>query len=323
MHLRPLPSPLRPHRFVFDLSTLRYLVGIVNVLANLDTRTYVQRAAGLETGVVGLVAMLKRRRFVYSSANVIDFNYGRLERNRGKAWLFHLGIRLACAVVVQTEEQVELCRRRFKRSPKLIRSVAEPAAPRASNPAFFLWVGRQADYKRPEAFLEVARRVPEARFAMVAVSGGRPNGKLADWLRREAAGIENLELLEPRPHADLMRLVDKAVAMVNTADYEGMPNVFLESWARGVPALSLTHDPDGVIERHGLGGFARGSIEQMAEIARRMWHERADQSELSARCRSYVEREHAPDVVIGSWLGLLEALNRRPPGPQRFRAAPL
>jgi hypothetical protein len=88
---------------------------------------------------------------------------------------------------------------------------------------------------------------------------------------------------------------------VNTGLYEGMPNVFLEGWARGVPALAHSHDPDGVILREGLGAFAAGSDERFAKLARELWGSRFDQTEVSARCRAYVAQEHAPEVVVARW----------------------
>jgi hypothetical protein len=88
---------------------------------------------------------------------------------------------------------------------------------------------------------------------MILVTAGEQGHELARGLIERCRSVPNIQLLEPLPRTELMRLIDSAVAMVNTADYEGMPNIFLESWARGVPALSLLHDPDGVIERESLG----------------------------------------------------------------------
>jgi hypothetical protein len=99
-----------------------------------------------------------------------------------------------------------------------------------------------------------------------------------------------------------MKLLDGAVAVINTADYEGMSNVFLEGWARGVPALALTNDPDGVIERHGLGGFARGSVKLLTDMTRQMWRDRTSHEDLATRCRAYVQQEHAAEAVISKWI---------------------
>lgn len=301
--------PQRPPRTRVKLvGFAAHLVSAARALGPLRARVFVQRAAGPTTGIVALFARAKRSRFVYSSANVIDFDFERLERSRPRVWLFHLGVKLANAVIVQTREQVDMCRRRFGRDAVLIKSIAEPASPTELDRQAFLWVGRAAPYKRPEAFVDLALAVPEARFRMILVTAERGQ-ELTRSVVERCRRVPNIELLDPRPREELMRLIDSAVAMVNTADFEGMPNIYLESWARGVPALSLLHDPDGVIERESLGFFARGSPERLAAQARTLWQTRANQSELQERCRAYVAREHGPDQVVDRWV---EALGLHP-----------
>jgi glycosyltransferase involved in cell wall biosynthesis len=277
---------------------------LATLVRRLDGSVLVQRAAGTATALVGAIARLRRRRFVYSSANVIDFDFDRLERRARAAWLFRLGVRLAHVVVVQSAEQVDLCRRAFGRSGELIASIAEPAAPRAADPEAFLWVGRLAPYKRPGALLDLAARLPSARFWMIGITSPLAPG-LAEEIERRAEALDNVELLAPRPRSELAELVDRAVAMVNTSDFEGMPNVFLEGWTRGVPALALTHDPDGVVTRHGLGWFADGDVDRFAAGAEEAWRTRADQTELAARCRDYAVRRHGPDAVADAWERIL------------------
>lgn len=289
----------RARRFASDLAAL------VRTLGSVDAEVFVQRAAGTPTGKVALLTRARRRRFVYSSANVIDFDYGRLERSRPHVWLFHLGVRLAETIVVQTDEQVDLCRGRFGRSPTLIRSIARRMEQRTADPQAFLWVGRATDYKRPEAFMNLARAVPEASFWMVVMPAGRAEREYAGQLERKAHDIANLELLPERPRDEMLELIGSAVAIVNTADYEGMPNVFLESWAQGVPALSLSHDPDGVIDREGLGRFAGGSPIKLSELTREMWRGRQDQMAVAERCQTYMVREHSPEAVVEGWTKVL------------------
>jgi glycosyltransferase involved in cell wall biosynthesis len=274
-------------------------------LGRLKARVFVQRAAGPTTGIVGLIARAKGSDFVYSSANVIDFAFERLERSPSRVLLFNLGVKLASTIVVQTHEQVDMCRRRFGRDPTLIKSIAEPARATEICPQAFVWVGRAAPYKRPEAFVDLALAVPEARFRMILVAANEQNHDLPRKVAERCQNVRNIELIDPLPRAELLRLIESAVAMVNTADYEGMPNVFLESWARGVPALSLVHDPDGVIDRESLGFFAEGSPERFAAQARQLWRTRHNQSELRERCRDYVTREHAPDRVVDRWMEAL------------------
>jgi glycosyltransferase involved in cell wall biosynthesis len=269
-------------------------------------RVVVQRNASVVTGLVALAARATGRRFVYSSANVIDFEFARLEPSRLKVAVFHLGIRLANELVVQTPEQVQLAHVRFGRTARLIRSVAEPARPRSGTPSAFLWIGRLATYKHPHAYLDLAATVPEAAFRMLCVPSGPDGPRLAAEIQARAARLPNVELVAPRPRAELAGLYDDAVAVVNTAEFEGMPNIFLEGWSRGVPALTLTHDPDGVVARERLGAFAAGNAARFAKEARTLWACRGA-PDLAERCIAYVRRHHSLATAARSWCEVVGA----------------
>jgi glycosyltransferase involved in cell wall biosynthesis len=265
------------------------------------TSALVQRNAGPTTAVAAFVARVSGARFVYSSANVVDFDLGRVERAYN-VWLFEWGLRAAAEVVVQTDEQADLCRARFGRDPVVIRSIAERAEPRSGAPEAFLWVGRMARYKRLDVYLELAAALPEASFWVVASPSGDEQPEMRERLERAAAELPNLTVLAPRPRAELAALIERAVAVVNTSQYEGMPNVFLEGWTRGVPALAYSHDPDGVVAAHGLGAFADGSPERLLELAREQWDTRNDQTTVAQRCIDYVHEHHDIDVVAERWI---------------------
>ena len=285
---------------------LAEIVTVWRAVAGVDARTFVQRGTHPETGLVALAAKARGRRFVYSSANDIDFDWGSVAARHNVA-LFHVGVRLADAIVVQTAVQERLCLECFGREPILIRSLVEPAQVPRSQPEAFLWIGKLTPYKRPLEFVELARAVPEARFWMVGVASEKESAPIAAELERATAEVPNIELLDPRPRAELMELVERAVAIVSTSEYEGMANVMLEGWARGVPALALAHDPDGLIEGEELGACAGGSRERLAAVARDLWRTRSDdpRGELAQRCRGYVEREHSPHAAAERWLRAL------------------
>jgi glycosyltransferase involved in cell wall biosynthesis len=296
--------PYRAHRVLRDV---REAASIGRAIRDVDADVVVSRVAGPEIGLVGLFAKLSRRRFVYSSSSVWDFDLPRVSPKRRNRALFRFGIRLADDLIVQTEEQVRLCEERFARSPVLIRSMAEPAAQRDHERQAFLWIGRVVPAKQPLAYVDLARSLPEANFRMVAVPAPEARGgpDLRTALEESAAMVSNLDVLLPRPRQQLMDLVNHAVALVNTSDHEGMPNTFLEAWARGVPALALAHDPDGVIERYDLGAFARGSSERLVDLARRLWETRSDHAEVAERCRHYILENHSPVVVSARWQEVL------------------
>jgi glycosyltransferase involved in cell wall biosynthesis len=287
---------------------------ILRVLAEADARVYIQFCAGYETGVLAAWARGHGRPFVFVSMSDGDFVTDGATARSTAAGLhlrrvlaqYRIGVLLANAIVVQTETQRELARRRFRiGDARVHRSIREVAPPAVEPREAFLWVGRLIDAKDPFAYLELARRVPEARFWMVATehSTGRA---LAERLRNEAASIPNLELLPARPNAELLALARRAVALVNTSWLEGFPITFLEAWAQGTPVLSLRVDPDGVIEANGLGVVAGGSIERLAGEVRSRWGTRDDASCEAAR--AYIRRAHDPEVVVPQWVELIREL---------------
>lgn len=315
--LRDDTGPVEPfvmHADRGDRRLARYR-GILSALAAVDARLYVQVCASYETGVVGAWSRLHRRPFIFRSSSDADFTkdaatarmteWG-LELRRARL-LYRIGLSAADRIVVMTETARELAREVFGiDDARLIRLFAEvPPEPVPSSREAFLWVGGLINVKNPFAYLELARRVPEATFWMVGAE--RFTGQeVVARVRAEAPSIPNLTLLPSMSADEILTLYDRAVAVVSTSFVEGFGNVLLESWARGVPVLSLRYDPDGVIERHELGAVCHGSLDELAEAARRLW---ADHQTIEPRrYRAYVERFHDPAVVGAQWNALVSEL---------------
>jgi glycosyltransferase involved in cell wall biosynthesis len=303
---RPRPES---HGSARDLA--EKLADVWKALGEADARVQVLRGANGTLGVAGAWSRLHRRRLVFAGANNSDFTHGPFSSPRDpRARLFAAGIRMTDAVVVQHGEQVELARRRFPRAgePVQINSFVDEVAPTAEPGEAFLWVSRLVDYKRPLLYADLAAALPQARFWIVPIKTEDPEyATTLDELRRRAAAHPNLEILDQRTHAELQRLVARAVAMVNTSSYEGMPNTWLEGWARGVPALTLSFDPDGRVDANGLGVAAGGDWEAFVAGAERLWEGRANRCGMSDTVRSYVGDAHGAQVAA-AWAALIERL---------------
>jgi glycosyltransferase involved in cell wall biosynthesis len=305
--VRVLAQPPR-RRTSGALARTALAVGAFRSMIGVRTRVLIQRNAGPTTAVAAVAARLRGAQFIYSSANVLDFEFGEFERRSLNVRLYEWGVRSASAVVVQTGEQGRMCRERFRREASIIRSLAGRPRLRTQRPEAFLWVGRLHADKRPIAYLELARALPEAEFWMIAPPYSGEPGELRRALEEGSRQLPNLRLLEPRSREGVGQLMEQAVALVSTSDVEGMPNVMLEAWTRGVPALALSFDPDGVIERHGLGAFAGGDRSRFEQQAGRFWLERDDQTEVAARCMAYIETHHSEDAVVESWLRVIQQI---------------
>jgi glycosyltransferase involved in cell wall biosynthesis len=299
---------VRPAYFVgrTRFGRLREIAAMRAAIRRVDADVVVTRAAGYHVGLVGLWTKLARRQFVYSSASMRDFGYTSFLEKWSDRIGFRIGVALADKIVVQTQEQVDFCERRLRRTPIFIRSVSEPAEQIDRDPEAFLWVGRLDANKRPLEFIELARSLPDARFWMVAIrTPGASSARLWTQVESAADTLSNFDVLPPRPRPKLLDLLARAVAVVSTSELEGMPNIFLEGWARGIPALALNHDPDGIISRYGLGGFAQGRRDRFVELAHHLWDGRTARNECAARCRAYSVLHHSPEAVSAEWVQAL------------------
>ena len=278
-----------------------------------DAEAYIFRGSGAQLLMGAVFCRLHRRRLIFSAANDLDFDFARPDRNRFQLAAYRAALRRADLVIVQREEQLELAQKAGVGPLALIPSFAEPAEASRAAPEGFLWIGRLVEYKRPLEYVRLAESLPDIPFRMVQSASRVTPAAVMRELEAAEERLPNLELLDGLPRAEMLDRIGRAAAVVLTSEAEGMPNVFLEAWARGVPVISLDYDPDGKIEGLGLGVVAAGSAERLREAARSLWEDAGRRAELGERGRDYVRAEHSPEAVGELWTErICEILGGRP-----------
>jgi glycosyltransferase involved in cell wall biosynthesis len=276
-------------------------------LQRADADAYIVRGSGGHVIPASLFCRAMRRRFIFSSSSELDFDFERPDRNPRTLGLYRTSLRLADELVVQTRQQEEMVRGVFPdRDPIVIPSFAEPAPSANGSGQYFLWADRLVEYKLPDRFVELAEALPDARFRMVGAANNETPPGMAERIEAAAERLPNLELLPPRPRSQLLDEMLQAVAVVKTSRVEGMPNAFLEAWARGVPVLSLNVDPDAKIEDNDIGVAARGSMERLVDAAASLWGDPGERQAIGERARRFIQEVHSPAAVADRWIALLE-----------------
>lgn len=303
--------PRAPRRDAFG--KLGETLGVWRALASADARLYLFRtglSGGIAAFLVGaLFCLTHRRHLVLAASNDLDFIFDRRDRSRLVVALYRLALRRTRRVVVQSDQQLKLARAAVGSGDRvtMIPSFTQPAEAPASTaePEVFLWVGRIVEYKLPLRYVELARALPDARFVMVAPSTGETPGGLERRLAEESRTCPNLEVLPNMRRERVLKLIAGSVAVVGTSHHEGMPNVFLEAWSRGVPVISLHFDPDGRISGEGIGICAEGSWDRFVDAARQLWDDPRLRARLGESGRRYVTRVHSQEAVGGRWAATL------------------
>lgn len=280
------------------------LVRIWQALGRADADIYYCRAAGVLPGLLTLFCRIYRKNFVFGSASDTDFLPGReLIRLARDRFLFRFGLRRASAVIVQSNYQNELLWNNYRLKGTVIRNFldGEVTDIPSHEKREILWVSTLRKLKRPILFLELVRSFPEEQFVMI---GGpdRSYPALFEEVRRQCAGLPNVEFLGFQPYEITETYFDRCKILINTSEYEGFPNTFLQAWRRGIPVVSYV-DPDGIIREHGLG-FSVESEQQMKDSLAKLL---VSWDKYHARITTYFNENHS-SPVIDKYCSLLKEL---------------
>ena len=299
------------HAPIHGLPIIRFfhprLTGLWSALGRVDADIYYQRTAGAATGVTGAFARRYGRRFVYAAAHDLDLARDRTWKlfQRRAGWrdrqLFQMGLKLADDIVAQHAGQVADCQRWHGRVATLVPSCyALPSGHHADPNGVVLWVSALRSWKRPELFLELARRLPHLRFRMVGGPSAEVGGEsLFARIKEAAAGIPNLEFVGFVPFVEIDRHFNAARLFVNTSDYEGFPNTFLQSWSRGIPTVSFcdTGSASGGEPVVHVAADMHGMTQLVEKLMRddNCWHQ------AGARARDCYRSFHTPDAALAAY----------------------
>jgi glycosyltransferase involved in cell wall biosynthesis len=293
------------------------LTGMWSAMQRADADIYYQRCAGANTFVTGLYARTHGKRFVYAAAHDLDLNYPRtreLFQGRG-GWrdfqLYRMGLRMADVVIAQHVGQIEEFRRCWQREAEWIPSGYVPLGTASCDAeGVVLWVSTIRRWKRAELFLELAQALPAIRFRMIGgvsrAEGDSAANDLFSKIESFAERLPNVEFLGFLPYADVEQHFNQARLLINTSDYEGFPNTFLQAWARGIPTISFVNC--GARDSRGPIGVIATEFKEMQGATVRLIADRDAWAEESARCLRYFEANHSLAAVIARYRALFDRL---------------
>nr|WP_254020564.1 glycosyltransferase family 4 protein [Mesorhizobium escarrei] len=269
--------------------------------------------------LMGLFARSRRdTRFIYALAS--DLHCTPWTAYDHKKWfhapLFSLGMRSTDVIAVQHHQQSATLnphlRERSAHVPNLVRSVCEHPRAYDTTTIDAIWIGKIRSIKQLHLFLDLAEAMPSLRFAVVGGFDPTESSMLQEALVQRIRKLKNLTFYGPKPDDEVISLLSKAKALVNTSRAEGFPNTMLEAWSVGVPVVSLSVDPGEVIEQQGIG-FVSRTVTQLVQDVDRIVRTKSLNQRCGELALSYVRRQHSLEAVC-------QALERALPGVQLGRA---
>jgi glycosyltransferase involved in cell wall biosynthesis len=279
-----------------------------SALTRADADIYYTSCAGMHVGLMALFCRRFGKRFVFRTASDTDCDRSRLlVRFARDRWLYGYGLRRADAILVQSASQAETLARSYGLVGRVAGMLVEKPPPVTARDIDVLWVSNIRRLKRPDRILEIADKLPEVKIHM---AGGPLPGEEALFqnVERTADAKSNVSFHGQLSYWEANDLYGRTRLLVNTSDVEGFPNSYLQAWIRGVPVVTLI-DPDGVIEREGLG-VAASSAAEIPTAVRHLLSNAAAWRAASDRCQAFMAREHGEDRIVAAYLDAFEKVKR-------------
>lgn len=195
-------------------------------------------------------------------------------------------IRKADMVLVQHEGQKNTLQKKGINSLIYNNLIELNEIPEVSDPLReeFSYVGSLDKRKGFAQFFELAEKAPFASFKVI----GQPRDRTGYIYYEKIKSLKNVTLSGRLSHSDTMYQIANSKALISTSPMEGFPNIFIEAWACGIPVLSLSFDPGGIIKREKLGEVADGDLGKLLDYMVSI----NNTKEFAIRAKAYVEHNH-------------------------------
>ncbi len=231
-----------------------------------------------------------KKKHIHRCANLYDVNMDWIKENGILGKIYKYGLENASVVLCQTEEQLVQIKKNHNIDAILFKNLFSFENQENSRKKdYILWVGRTSKVKKPELFLELAKRNPEKNFIMILNNNDE---KHFSDIKKIAEKLNNFELIEKVLFEQIQKYFDEAKLFISTSDIEGFANTFIQSGIGKTPILSLNSNPDDFINKYKCGYFANSSFDDLNNYIQKLFEDKKLYDELSKNIYKYVKENY-------------------------------
>jgi len=286
---------------------------VLYILWRLNSDVYIDFIASPRLLLLYILRMINKSKYIFltGSENDVNNRYGEVENALfGRAYVF--GLKRSDAVISQVPRHVEMLKRNFGIESQLVLSpYFDIQAYEPCEKNTILWVGRAATYKRPEIFVDIVKSFLKYKFVMICNESPYDNDFM-NSIKKRLPSLPNLTFHDYVTYPEMERYYKEAKLLVNTSDYEGFPNTFIEAAIHYTPIVSLNSDPNGMFSIHSCGICCNGIFQKMANAIEAIAASEEIQKRFGENAFNYAKQNHQlTDAVAKFDLIIQDVLNRR------------
>jgi glycosyltransferase involved in cell wall biosynthesis len=310
-----------PQRYGQFLDAFR----LYDALSRLRPDIVYQQVGCAYTGIAAYYARRTGARMVWRvssdrSVSPPHIEWWRLHKHVDQKFL-EFGIRRADLILAQTRTQQAQLAANYGRSDVVVVPNVHPRPARSGDRKEralkqVVWIANLKPLKNPAAFVRLALKFvsrKDVRFVMVGEEMLPRRGR--EEVMRLVASAPNLDYVGGRTQEEVNALLEESHVLVNTSDYEGFSNTFIQAWMRHVPVISLNVDPDLLLSEGRLGRLARDETRLAREVERLLDDDELREA-LGRQCHVYAMQNHSDEKLehVARLLRLERSDERRGPG---------
>lgn len=171
---------------------------------------------------------------------------------------------------------------------------------------FVVWVANIKEQKQPEKFIDLARalgsKYPSIGFLMI---GNIQDRNYSSVLTKAEKEIKNFKYLGGKTPNEVNAILNKSLFLVHTCKPEGFGNNFIQAWLQEKPTISLEFDPNGFIEKEGLG-YLSGNFENLVSQADELIKNHQLRKTMGKKAKIFAQKNFSVDVMVNKVEALLK-----------------
>lgn len=280
--------------FIFDIFI------IYKILKQLKPDLIYQRVASTHTSVAAYYARRWRKKSVWHISSELDVkknNFQILKPIKSITQLIQkYGIKNVNIIIGQSSYQGTLLFENYKRKCTSIipnfHPIPSEIISKSNKPIKIVWCANMKKNKRPDLFLDLAEKFSDHKDKIFLIVGRINDRVLFKNTVKRIMTLPNVKYLGELKQGEVNELLNTSHILINTSEYEGFPNTFIQAWMRGVPIISLNVNPDNVLKNEGIG-FHSCSFKQLVIDLEILANNNELRKKMGEKARRYAIRNHS------------------------------
>lgn len=218
--------------------------------------------------------------------------------------------RNATHIIVQNSWQEKKLQQKYNRKGVYLKQAApielRNMPPKEIDLLQIVWIANLKPLKRPDHFIKIAsffRGQKDMKFKMI----GRLDNRYKEQIDKEEKQNPNFNYLGELSNKEVNELLLKTDILINTSDYEGFSNTFIQAWMRKNIVLSMNSNPDEILNKYNVG-FLCPTVTEIAEKITMLSKNQSVLREMQDSSYKYANEEHNLDNNLNAIYKLLKLI---------------